>query len=85
MNRIDYFDSSVNGSLHNMGNQTETDMDVSCLVNLDKFYKCCGVTHQFGSVYRQEEFDNCSHKFDDFKNCIMAKTVSSEEKRKVSS
>ena len=66
-----------------MDNQATDPSDASCLRLLDKFYKCCGVTHQFGSVYREEVFDNCSADFGHFKNCIMAKTVSSEEKRKV--
>ena len=59
----------------------ENDKEANCLVLLDKFYSCCGVSHQFGSVYRKSEFDNCGYSFDNFKNCIMAKTVSDEGKR----
>jgi hypothetical protein len=65
-------------------NVNRSDADVSCLSLLDKFYKCCGVTHQFGSVYREEVFDNCNDSFALFKNCVMAKTVSSDAKREAS-
>ena len=55
----------------------------SCLLMLDKFYLCCGLKHQFNSVYRKSEFDNCGDSFDNFKNCIMAKVAQDPKKRQV--
>ena len=62
----------------------EKEKDVSCLSLVDNVFKCCSVGHQFGLVYRESRFDNCTDYFDDLKNCMMAKTVTNSEKQKVS-
>ena len=60
-----------------------SDSDGSCLGKLDDLFKCCGVSHQFGKIYRESEFDNCTRYFVNFKNCVMAKTVTNEAKKQV--
>lgn len=55
----------------------------ACMALLETFFACCGVTHQQGYVYRNSEFDNCNLQFSNFKNCVMAKATTDEEKKKV--
>ena len=52
-----------------------------CFIYLDSFFKCCTVNHQFGKIYRDSLFDNCNSEIGMFKNCIMSKAVTDNNKK----
>ena len=54
-----------------------------CFIYLDSFFKCCTVNHQFGKIYRDSLFDNCNSEIGMFKNCIMSKAVTDNNKKEV--
>ena len=71
-------ESNINNiNMNNIPNKDD------CLNRLETFFKCCSVNHQFGKIYRDSQFDNCNLEISQFRNCIMAKTVSDEKKREV--